>query len=61
MAAGVDCVAVTDHNSGAWTDGCRVEERGASQEKAVREEACRVREGGHEAFSRRWARPGRKV
>ena len=61
MAAGVDRVAVTDHDSDAWTDGCRVEERGALQEEAVREEVCRVMEGGREAFSRRWARLGREV
>lgn len=40
---------------------CQVEERGALQEKAVREEVCRVMEGGREAFSRRWARLGREV
>jgi energy-coupling factor transporter ATP-binding protein EcfA2 len=38
---------------------CRVVERGALQELAVREEVCRVMEGGHEAFARRWARLGR--
>ena len=40
---------------------CRVEERGALQDKAVREKVCRVMEGGREAFSRRWARLGREV
>ncbi len=40
---------------------CRVVNRGALQEKAVREEVCRVMEGGREAFSRRWARLGREV
>ena len=40
---------------------CRVVERGALQEKSVREEVCRIMEGGHEAFARRWARLGRKV
>ena len=40
---------------------CQVEERGALQERAVREEVCRVMEGGREAFSRRWARLGREV
>jgi hypothetical protein len=39
---------------------CRVVERGALQELAVREEVCRVMEGGHEAFARRWARLGRE-
>ncbi len=38
---------------------CRVEEQGALQEVAVREEVCRVMEGGREAFSRRWKRLGR--
>ena len=40
---------------------CRVEEHGALQEKGVREEVCRVMEGGREAFARRWARLGREV
>lgn len=40
---------------------CRVAEHGALQEKSVREEVCRVMEGGREAFSRRWARLGREV
>jgi hypothetical protein len=111
MAADIDCVAVTDHNSGEWIDPlkaaynrmkqqadggnppdgfrelaifsgveisvngdaemvhafdfrggqCHVAERGALQEKPVREEVCRIMEGGHEAFERRWARLGRDV
>ena len=40
---------------------CRVVEHGALQEKSVREEVCRIMEGGREAFSRRWARLGREV
>ena len=40
---------------------CRVIKKGALQEKPVREEVCRVMEGGHEAFARRWARLGREV
>ena len=40
---------------------CGVEKRGALQDKTVREEVCRVMEGGREAFSRRWARLGREV
>lgn len=40
---------------------CRVVERGALQEKLVREEVCRVMEGGREAFERRWKRLGRRV
>lgn len=38
---------------------CRVVERGSLQEKSVREEVCRVMEGGREAFTRRWKRLGR--
>ena len=45
-----------------FTNGqCRVVQAGALQEKSVREEVCRVMEGGREAFSRRWARLGREV
>lgn len=40
---------------------CRAVKCGALQEKSVREEVCRVMEGGREAFSRRWARLGREV
>ena len=40
---------------------CGVTERGALQEKNVREEVCEVMEGGREAFARRWARLGREV
>lgn len=40
---------------------CRVVERGALQEKAIREEVCRIMEGGREAFARRWARLGREI
>ncbi len=40
---------------------CRIRERGALQEKNVREEVCRVMEGGREAFARRWARLGKEV
>lgn len=40
---------------------CRVVERGALQERSMREEVCRVMEGGREAFARRWARLGREV
>ena len=35
---------------------CRVSQRGALQEKSVRDEVCDVMEGGEEALSRRWAR-----
>ncbi len=45
-----------------FTNGqCRVVQAGALQERSVREEVCRVMEGGREAFSRRWARLGREV
>lgn len=40
---------------------CFVQKSGALQDKAVREEVCRVMEGGHEAFSRRWKRLGTEV
>ncbi len=40
---------------------CHVIERGALQEKAVRDEVCRVMEGGREALARRWARLGREI
>lgn len=40
---------------------CRVVECGALQELDLREEVCRVMEGGHEAFARRWARLGREL
>ena len=43
------------------TGQCKVVESGALQQQAVREEICRVMEGGREAFSRRWARLGREV
>jgi hypothetical protein len=38
---------------------CRVVERGCLQEKPMREEICRVMEGGREAFERRYRRLGR--
>lgn len=38
---------------------CRVVERGCLQDKAMREEICRVMEGGREAFERRYRRLGR--
>lgn len=37
---------------------CFVRERGALQERALREEVCHVMEGGRDAFARRWARLG---
>ncbi len=40
---------------------CYVKESGALQDQSVREEVCRVMEGGHEAFARRWNRLGRSV
>ena len=44
-----------------FTNGqCHVVQRGALQEPAVRDEICRVMEGGREAFARRWARLGRE-
>lgn len=37
---------------------CFVQQSGALQENELRNEVCRVMEGGHEAFSRRWKRLG---
>ena len=39
---------------------CRVVEEGCLQEKAMREEICRVMEGGREAFERRFRRLGKE-
>ena len=44
-----------------WKGQCFVQQSGALQESAVRREVCRVMEGGHEAFSRRWKRLGTEV
>jgi ABC-type bacteriocin/lantibiotic exporter with double-glycine peptidase domain len=40
---------------------CFVQQSGSLQESAVRQEVCRVMEGGHEAFARRWKRLGTEV
>jgi len=40
---------------------CFVQQSGALQEARVRREVCRVMEGGHEAFARRWKRLGTEV
>lgn len=40
---------------------CTVQQSGALQDKDVREEVCRVMEGGREAFARRWKRLGKEV
>jgi hypothetical protein len=37
---------------------CYVQQSGALQEIELRNEVCKVMEGGHEAFSRRWKRLG---
>lgn len=37
---------------------CYVQQSGALQENGLRNEVCKVMEGGHEAFSRRWKRLG---
>ncbi len=52
-----EMVHAFDFNGGQ----CRVIRHGALQEKAVREEVCRVMEGGREAFARRWERLGREI
>lgn len=40
---------------------CRITVPGALQQKTVRDEVCRVMEGGREAFTRRWERLGREI
>lgn len=40
---------------------CFVQQRGALQDQAVREEVCQVMEGGREAFARRWKCLGKEV
>lgn len=40
---------------------CFVRTQGSLQQQDVRDEVCRVMEGGREAFSRRWHRLGREV
>jgi hypothetical protein len=40
---------------------CFVQQSGALQDKSVRDEVCRVMEGGRDAFERRWKRLGREV
>lgn len=52
-----EMVHVFDYQAGE----CGVNERGALQDNAIRQEVCRVMEGGHDAFSRRWERLGREV
>lgn len=39
---------------------CRVVQAGSLQEDSMRDEVCRVMEGGHEAFERRYRRLGRE-
>ncbi|MCY4344079.1 MAG: AAA family ATPase [Gammaproteobacteria bacterium] len=48
------------HAMGFTGGQCRVVQRGALQQPEVRDEICRVMEGGREAFARRWARLGRE-
>jgi predicted ATPase len=40
---------------------CRVVHSGCLQEREVREEVCRVMEGGREAFERRYLRIGKEI
>ena len=43
-----------------FQDGqCRIVQSGSLQEASIREEICRVMEGGREAFERRYRRLGR--
>ena len=51
-----ELVHVMDFGNGQ----CFVKQCGALQEAMVRSEVCRVMEGGHEAFARRWKRLGRE-
>ncbi len=39
---------------------CYVKERGSLQEPRIRDEVCRIMEGGHDAFERRWKRLGQE-
>lgn len=43
------------------TGQCVVKQSGSLQEEAIREEVCRVMEGGREAFERRYRRLGREL
>jgi len=52
-----ELVHVLDFRSGQ----CRRVQCGALQEKSVRDEVCRVMEGGREAFERRWKRLGKEL
>ena len=49
------------HVFGFSSGQCEIVKRGALQDQDVREEVCRVMEGGREAFVRRWERLGREV
>ncbi len=51
-----ELIHVMEYGSGQ----CFVKMSGALQEDSVRQEVCRVMEGGHEAFTRRWKRLGRE-
>ena len=44
-----------------FNNQCYVKESGSLQDKKMREEVCRIMEGGHEAFDRRYRRLGREV
>lgn len=52
-----EMVHVLDFRAGQ----CRVTEKGALQVSALRQEVCRVMEGGKEALKRRWRRLGEEV
>lgn len=49
------------HALGFRAGQCRVTEAGALQDKAVRDEVCRVMEGGRDALDRRYQRLGREI
>jgi energy-coupling factor transporter ATP-binding protein EcfA2 len=52
-----ELVHVMDFKNGQ----CVVAQSGVLQDKQVREEVCRVMEGGREAFASRWKRLGKEI
>jgi ABC-type cobalamin/Fe3+-siderophores transport system ATPase subunit len=52
-----EMIHVFDYKKGQ----CRVVSSGCLQDDAVREEVCRVMEGGREAFRRRYQRIGKEI
>ncbi|ATJ83386.1 TrlF family AAA-like ATPase [Halomonas beimenensis] len=52
-----ELVHVTEFGRGQ----CFVQQNGSLQDREIRTDVCRVMEGGHEAFARRWKRLGAEV